>query len=82
MVTKKKIEEKIKILLQEILIHPSDGIEKIKIEDIILDSLDYLKLLVQIEKDFGIEIEDKYWDNVEFNVSHIVNYLYNLEFTK
>lgn len=41
-----------------------------------LDSLNFLKLLTCIEKEFSIQIEDDYWSQEVFNnISKIANYI-------
>jgi acyl carrier protein len=41
-----------------------------------LDSLEFLKLLTNIEKEFSIQIEDDYWSQeILNNISKIANYI-------
>lgn len=45
---------------------------------IALDSLEFLKLLTCIEKEFSIQIEDDYWSQEVLNsISKIANYVRN-----
>ena len=42
-----------------------------------IDSLTFLKFLTELEKDFGIRIEDDYWEYKHMNtLSKIVNYVH------
>lgn len=75
------IEERIKeIIITKIipkreLIEIANG-ELLGTNGVGLDSLEFLKLLTYIEKEFSIQIEDDYWSQeILDNISKIANYI-------
>lgn len=74
--TRQEIHDKIlNVLEKEIILRPILNVnenEKLGEEGIGIDSLNFLKFLTALEKDFGIKIEDDYWDYKQFNTLNMI----------
>ncbi|MEW6609338.1 MAG: acyl carrier protein [bacterium] len=75
------IEDRIKEIIATKIMNKRKSIEisndqPLSTNGVGLDSLDFLKLLTSIEKEFSIQIEDDYWSQeVLNNISKIANYI-------
>lgn len=59
---------------------PLDFNEPLGEEGVGIDSLNFLKLLTVLEKEFNMKIEDDYWDyNSLKTVNLITDYFHNME---